>query len=61
MWEFTDPTKLLDNGDEIRIERIAAASLDQALEYVRRRHYDFTICKAEAMGMMAVLFGSPLD
>jgi hypothetical protein len=34
---------------------IAALSLDQALQYMRRRHGDFNIDKAESLGMIALL------
>ena len=61
LWEFTGPTRSLADDDEIPVERVAAASLDQALKYMRRRHRDFTVCKADNIGMIAMLSGSPLD
>jgi hypothetical protein len=61
LWEFTGPTRSLADDEEIPVERVAAASLDQALKYMRRRHYDFAVCKAETIGMIAMLSGSPLD
>lgn len=61
LWQFTGPTRFLDDDEEIQLERVAAASLDQALKFMRRRHSDFIICKAEAIGIIAMLSGSPLD
>ena len=61
LWEFTAPSKLLDEGTEIQIERVAASSLDEALKFMRRRHPDFIVVKVEAGGMIAMLSGSPLD
>ncbi len=40
---------------------VAAESLDQALKYMRRRHDDLIISKAESLGMIALLSGSPPD
>ena len=56
LWEFTGPG---ENGEGER--RVAAASLDQAIGYMRRRHSDFIIVKAELLGMIALLSGSPLN
>lgn len=61
LWEFTGPARSLADDEEIPVERVAAASLDQALKYMRRRHYDFVVCKAETFGVIAMLSGSPLD
>jgi hypothetical protein len=61
LWEFTGPSKFLAEDEETPVERIAAASLDQALQFVRGRYPDFIICKAVAIGMIAMLSGSPLD
>lgn len=61
LWEFTGPSRSPAENEKIPIERVAATSVDQALKYMRRRHCDFIICKAEAIGMVAMLSGSPLD
>jgi len=61
LWEFTGPSKFLEEDEEIPIERVAAASLDEALKYMRRRHDDFNIHKAVYLGFIPVLSGSPLD
>src|SRR5450755_4602784 len=61
LWEFTGPGKFRAEDEDIPVERVAAASLDRALGFMRRRYPDFTISKAEAMGMIAMLSGSPLD
>jgi hypothetical protein len=36
-------------------------SLDQAIGFMRRQHADFIIGKAELLGMIALLSGSPLE
>ena len=59
--EFTGPTKFRAEDEDIPVERVAATSLDQALGFMRRRYPDFAISKAEAMGTIAMLSGSPLD
>jgi len=48
--------------EEPESELVAAESIHEALKYVRRRHGDdFRISKAECLGMIALLSGSPLD
>jgi len=61
LWKFTEPQDRFNPEKEPETELIAALSLDQALNYMRRRHSDFNISKAESLGMIALLAGSPLD
>jgi hypothetical protein len=42
-------------------KRIAAESLDDALKFMRRRHPDFMIVRAVAVGMITMLSGSPFE
>jgi len=58
LWEFSAPKH---DDEEPELQLVAAESLDQALKYMRRRHDDFIISKAESLGMIALLSGSPLD
>jgi hypothetical protein len=58
LWKFVGPS-LLPEEEEVPVEWIAAGSLDQALKFMRLRHPDFIIVKAAAIGMIAVLSGSP--
>ena len=61
LWKFSEPQDQFDPEKEPETELIAALSLDQALKYMRRRHSDFNVSKAESLGMIALLAGSPLD
>jgi hypothetical protein len=61
LWKFSEPQDRYNREKEPDRVLVAAASLDQALQYIRRRHGDFNINKAESLGMIALLSGSPLD
>jgi hypothetical protein len=61
LWKFCAPQDPYDTDTEPETEMVAALSLDQALKYMRYRHRDFNITKAESLGMIALLGGSPLD
>jgi hypothetical protein len=61
LWEFSGPSKFLPEDQEIALKRVAAASLDDALRFVRRRYPDFIIVKAEATGVVVMLAGSPFE
>ena len=61
LWKFTEPPDRFNPEKEPETELIAALSLDEALKYMRRRHRDFNISKAESLGVIALLAGSPLD
>jgi hypothetical protein len=61
LWEFSGPSRFGSGDEETSLERIAAASLDDALKFMRRRYPDFTIVKAVTKGMIAILSGSPLE
>jgi hypothetical protein len=61
LWKFSEPQDRYNREKEPDRVLVAAGSLDQALQYVRRRHGDFNINKAESLGMIALLSGSPLD
>ena len=61
LWRLSEPQDPYD-ADKVReTELVAALSLDQALKYMRYRHRDFNIAKAESLGIIAPLGGSPLD
>jgi hypothetical protein len=61
LWEFTAPSKFLPGDESIPVELVAAGSLDDALKFMRRRHPDFIIVKAIAVGMITMLSGSPFE
>jgi len=61
LWEFTGPSEFLSDDEEAPVERVAAASIDDALKFMRRRYPDFIIVKARALGVIAMLSGSPFD
>jgi hypothetical protein len=61
LWKFSEPQDRYNREKEPDRVLVAAGSLDQALQYMRRRHGDFNINKAESLGMIALLSGSPLD
>ena len=50
-----------DADQEPEMELVGALSLDLALKYMRYRHRDFNIIKAESLKVIALLGGSPLD
>ena len=58
LWTFTGPSKFIED-QEIPVVRVAAGSLEQALKFMRRRYPDFTIVKAKATAVIALLSGSP--
>jgi hypothetical protein len=57
LWEFSNP----ENQEHRESHMVAASSIHEALKYIRRREPDFRISKAECLGMIAMLSGSPLD
>ena len=61
LWKFSEPQDRYNREKEPDRVLVAAGSLDQALQYMRRRHGDFNINEAESLGMIALLSGSPLD
>ena len=61
LWEFSGPSHFLKPDEEIPIERVAAASLEQALKFMRREYPNFVIAKVVSLGIIAMLSGSPLD
>jgi len=61
LWKFSEPQDRYDREKEPDRVLVAAASLDQALQYMRRRRGAFNIGKAESLGVIALLSGSPLD
>ena len=54
------PSKFLPEDQEIPVERVEAASLDDALKFMRHRHPDFIIVAAVATGMIHAS-GSPFE
>jgi hypothetical protein len=61
LWIFTGPQAISEDDHTPEAVRVAAESLDAALQYVRQRHGDFIITAARLAGMVAVVSGSPLD
>ena len=59
LWSFAGPAGITENAPPLHW--IAAASLDEALRYMRQRHADFNITEARLVGMIPLLSGSPLD
>jgi hypothetical protein len=57
LWKFSNP----ENQEYQESHMVAALSIHEALNYIRRREPDFQISKAECLGMIAMLSGSPLD
>ena len=60
LWEFTAPPNAGDS-EPAAVERVAAESLDEALQYLLQRHPDFVIVKVDYLGLISMLSGSPLD
>ena len=58
---FSEPQDPYDADKVPETELVAALSIDQALKYMPYRHRDFNITKAESLGVIALLGGSPLD
>jgi hypothetical protein len=43
------------------VARLAAASMEEALEYMRAHCADFQIIRVEFVGMLRMLSGTPVD
>ena len=61
LWKFTAPESHHNVNEPPESHLVAAESLDEALKYIQLREPDFIISKAECMGLIAMLSGSPLD
>jgi hypothetical protein len=61
LWEFKGPLGLFKDDHLPETHWVAAESLDAALQYLRKRHEDFTIAEVRFQGMIPLLSGSPLD
>jgi hypothetical protein len=61
LWKFTAPESRHNVNEPLVSHLVAAESLDEALKYIQSREPDFGISKAECMGLIAMLSGSPLD
>jgi hypothetical protein len=62
LWTFTGPAKVSSENDGAgEVYWVAAASLEEALRYLRQRYDDLQIMEARCAGMVALLSGSPLD
>ena len=59
LWAFAGSTADLEDGPEIH--KVAACSLSQAVEYVVEKHPGFVVSRIEALGIIALVSGSPLD
>jgi hypothetical protein len=60
LWKFSAPQDPYIE-EEPESHMVAAESIYEALNYIRRRERDFRVNKAECIGMIAMLSGSPLD
>jgi hypothetical protein len=61
LWKFSAPQNPYNPEEEPESHMVAAQSIYEALKYIRRTERDFRISKAECIGMIAMLSGSPLD
>jgi hypothetical protein len=61
LWKFTAPESHYNVNEPPESHLVAAQSIDEALKYIQRREPDFSISKAECIGLIAMLSGSPLD
>lgn len=61
LWKFSPPETRYNREQEPETHMVAAASIHEALKYIRWREPDFNVSKAECIGMIAMLSGSPLD
>ena len=61
LWAFTNAPRILNDDSSPAVHWVAAESLETALQYMRKRHDDFTITEARFLGMIPLLSGSPLD
>jgi hypothetical protein len=50
-----------EEGEESSVARIAATDMEEALAYMRARYSDFQIVRAEFVGMVRMLSGTPVD
>jgi hypothetical protein len=53
LWEFTAPSGENEAGEQRVPHRVAAASLDQAIGFMRREHADFIIGRGRDTGCPA--------
>jgi hypothetical protein len=61
LWKFSAPQNPYNDAEEPETHLVAAQSIHEALRYIQWRERDFSISKAECIGMIAMLSGSPLD
>lgn len=61
LWKFTAPENRYNVNEPPKTHLVAAKSIDEALKYIQWREPDFSISKAECIGLIAMLSGSPLD
>jgi hypothetical protein len=61
LWVFTGPSGMLYENDVPEVHRVAAESLEAALQFMRQRYADFVIAEARFLDMLPLLAGSPLD
>jgi hypothetical protein len=61
LWVFTGPSGTLYENDVPEVQRVAAESLEAALQFMRQRYADFVIADARFLDMIPLLSGSPLD
>jgi hypothetical protein len=61
LWVFTGPSGMFDENDVPEVHRVAAESLEAALQFMRLRYADFVITEARFLDMIPLLSGSPLD
>jgi hypothetical protein len=61
LWTFSGPANVSSDDPAREVYWVAAASLDEALRYLRQRYDDLQIMEARCAGMVALVSGSPLD
>ncbi len=59
LWKFSAPQDPYNLNKKPRSHMVAAESIYEALKYIRHTEDDFMIDKAECLGMIALLSGSP--
>jgi hypothetical protein len=61
LWTFTGPSGPLGENDSPEVHRVAAESLEEAVQYMRLRYADFVIIEARFLDIIPLVSGSPLD
>ena len=58
LYQFTGRS---EEGQEPPVAMVAAASLEEALAYIRKRYSDLQVVRVECLGMVRLVSGSPVD